>query len=81
MSSQGKEAEEEETIEGSTDPRTESTQLRHPHTAERAVLRKKVKALKLAMDPITLIEGDIHDIGETVHDVTNDALHDFMQEH
>jgi len=36
---------------------------------------------KLSIDLITLTEGDPHDIGEAVHDVTNEALQDFMQDH
>jgi len=35
----------------------------------------------LPIDLITLTEGDLHDIGETVHDVTSEALQEFMQEH
>jgi len=34
----------------------------------------------LAIDPITLTEGDLHDIGEMVCDVTSEALQYFMQE-
>lgn len=60
------------------DPGTASTQLKCPHMAERAGLRKKVKASKLAIDPITLAKGELHDIGETVHDFTNEALQDFI---
>ena len=35
----------------------------------------------MAIDPITLTECDLHDIGETVYDVTSEALKEFMQEH
>jgi len=35
----------------------------------------------LAIDLITLTEGDLHGINETVHDITNEALQDFMQMH
>lgn len=45
---------------------------------ERIGPRKKVKESKFAIDPITLTEGDLHDISETVRDVTNKALQDFM---
>jgi len=41
----------------------------------------KVKASRLAIDLITLIEGDLHDIGETVCDVTVKALEEFIGEH
>jgi len=81
MPSQGQAAEEAETEEGGTDLRTTSTQLKRQHLVERAGLWKKIKASILSIDPITLIKGDLHDISETVCDVTNEALHDFMQEH
>lgn len=81
MSSQGHEAEEVETVEGSADPRTMSTQLKFPHIAERVGLRKTFKASRLSIDPITLTKGDLHDIDEMVHDGTNEALQDFTQEH
>ena len=62
------------------DPWTASTQLKCQHPAERVGSRKKVKASKFSIDMITLIEGDLHDIDKTVHDATNKALQDFMQE-
>lgn len=74
-------AEEAETVEGSANTRTTSTQLMHPHKTERVGSRKKVKASKLAIDRITLTKGDLHDIGKTIRNVTNEALQDFMQEH
>ena len=63
------------------DPTTMSTQLKWPHIVERAGPRKKVKASKLAIDPLTLTKGDLHDIGETVRDVTSEGLQEFMKEH
>ena len=78
--SQGREADEAEMAEGSVDPGTASTQLKHQHPVERPRLRKKVKASKLSIDPITLTEGDLHNIKETVHDVTSEDLQNFMQE-
>lgn len=81
MSLQRQEAEETKTIEGSADPGTASTQLKNPHITERVGPRKKVKASKLSIESITLTEGDLHDIDETVYDVTNEALQEFMQEH
>jgi len=48
---------------------------------ERSGPRKKVRASKLAIDLITLTEGDLHDICETVYDVTNEVLQEFMTEH
>ena len=52
------------------DPQIMSTQLNHQHSTEWMEQRKKVKASNLSIDPITLTEGDLHDIGETVRDVT-----------
>jgi len=43
-------------------------------------LQKKLKASKTSFDPITLIEGDLNDIGETVHNVTMEALQQFKEE-
>ena len=80
MPSQGQKIEEEKTEEGGADPRTTSTQLKRQHPTERAGSRKKVKALKLSIDLISLTEGNLHDIGEIVCDVTNEALQDFIQE-
>jgi len=57
-----------------------STQLKCQHPAEQAGSHKKVKASTFSIDPITLTKGDLHDISETVHDVTSDALQNFMQE-
>ena len=62
------------------DPQTVLMELKRQHPIELVGFRKKVKALKLSIDPITLTEGDLHDIGEIVHDVTSEALQDFMQE-
>ena len=42
---------------------------------------KKSKASKTSFDPITLIEGDLHDIGEMVRDLTVDILQQFAEEH
>ena len=43
-------------------------------------MRKKVKASKLAIDSIILTEVDLHDIGETVCDVTGEAIQEYMTE-
>lgn len=42
--------------------------------------RKKSKASKTSLDPITLTEGDLHDIGDKVWDVTAEALQQFEQQ-
>jgi len=70
----GQGAEDTKIVEESTDLGTTYTQLKWPCIAERSGPRKKVKTSKLDIDPITLTEGDLHDISETVHDVTNEAL-------
>jgi len=40
-----------------------------------------MKASKTSFDPITLTEGDLHDIDETVRDVTAEALQKFEEQH
>jgi len=79
--SSGQEAKDTVIVEGSIDPGTTSTQLKCPHITERSGPRKKVKALKLAIDLITLTEGDLHDISEMVRNVTSEVLQEFMMEH
>ena len=74
MPLQGHEAEEAETKEEGADSKTTSMWLKCQHIIERGGWHKKVKALKLSIDPITLTEGDLHDIGKTVHNVTSEAL-------
>lgn len=78
--SPGQEAEDTKLVEESVDAGTNSTQLKWPHIAERMGPRKKVKASKPAIDPITLIQCDLHDIGEMVQDVTSEVLQYFMIE-
>ena len=77
----GQEAEDIDLVEEGVDLGTTLTQLKLSHILERSGPKKKVKASKLAIDPITLTEGDLHDISEMVCDVTNDALQEFMTEH
>ena len=59
---------------------TTSTQLKRPRVTERLGPWKKVKASKLAIDPITLTKGDLYDIGDTVHEVTKEALQEAMSQ-
>ena len=80
MPSKGHEVEEGEVEEGGVDPQTISIELKRQHPAEWAGSQKKVKASKLSIDPITLTEVDLHDIGKMVHDAANEALQDFIQE-
>ena len=69
--------EAEDTEEG-IDPGTTSTQLKGPRITERLGPRKKVKVSKLTIDPITLTEGDLYDIDDTVREVTKEALQEAM---
>lgn len=41
--------------------------------------RKKSKVTKPPLDPITLIEGDLDEIGDKVCDTTTELLHQFKQ--
>lgn len=59
--------------EGGMDLQTTSTQLKRQHSSEKMGLRKKVKVSMLSIDLITLTKGDLHDIGETMHDMTTKA--------
>lgn len=36
--------------------------------------------MKFSIDLIALTEGDLHDINETIYDITSEALKYFMQE-
>jgi len=56
------------------DPGSTSIQLKRPHGPEKTAVKKKVKVTKTSVDPITLTEGDLFNIGETIHEVTKDAL-------
>lgn len=72
--------EESETEEGGADPHTTSTPLKRQCPREQVGLRKKSKASKTSFDPTTLTEGNLHDIGETVQDVTMEALQQLAKE-
>lgn len=50
-----------------------------PKGAGRAA--KKSKASKTYFNPITLIEGESPEIGETVRDITAETLQQFVEEH
>jgi len=54
--------------------------LKRPCIIERSGPLKKVKASKLAIDLITLIEGDLYNIGDTVNEVTKEAFQEAMSE-
>jgi len=40
--------------------------IKHPWEQEKGRLRKKFKATKTSLDPITLVEGNLHDTRDTV---------------
>jgi len=42
--------------------------------------RKKSKASKMLVDPIILTKGDLHDIRDTVKNVTVEVLQNFEQQ-
>lgn len=59
------------------DPQATSARIKHPREQEKGGSRKKAKATKMSLDPITLTEGDLHDIGDMGQDVTLEALQQF----
>lgn len=62
------------------DPQTMSNHIKCPMEQEKVGSRKKSNANKALLDPITLTEGDLHDIGDMVQDVTAKALQQFEKE-
>lgn len=50
--------------------------IKHPREQEKVGPRKKSKASKTSLDPITLIEGDLNGIGDTVRDFTTEDYPD-----
>ncbi len=69
-----------QTEQHDADPQAMFAHIKHPREKEKAGSRKKSKATKTLLDPITLIEGDLHDIGDTMRDVTMEALQQFEQQ-
>lgn len=65
---------ETEIDEGGTDLQIATTQLKHQRPREQVRPRNKSKASKTSFDLITLTKGDLHDVGEMVHEVTTEAL-------
>lgn len=47
---------------------------------EKGRSRKKSKATKTLLDPITLMEGDLYDIDDIVRDVTMKSLQQFEKQ-
>lgn len=76
--SKGQGTEDVDRAEERADPGPELTQLKWSHVPEKLAPRKKVKATKTSVDPITLTEGDLFDINEMVRNVTKDTLEEVM---
>jgi len=55
-------------------------QIKHNQEPKKVGRRKKSKANKTSLNPITLIEGDLNDIGDTVRDATTKLLQRFKQQ-
>ena len=51
-----------------------SIRIKRPRELEKGGPKKKSKAPKTLLDPITLTEGDLHDIDDIVRDATMEAL-------
>ena len=62
------------------DPQATSTHIKRPMEQEKGGSRNKSKDTKVSLDPITLTEGDLHGIGDTVRDVTTEALQQYAQQ-
>lgn len=69
-----------EDIAKGTDRCMTSAQFKWPHGTKRAGPQKNTKASKLDNEPITLTEGDLYYIGDTVCEVTRVALQEAMTE-
>jgi len=65
---------EEDTKQHDADPQETSSHIKQLRESEKGGSRKKSKANKTSLDPITLTERDLYDIGDTVRDVTIEAL-------
>lgn len=62
------------------DPQETSTRIKCPREMAKGGPRKKSKVTKTSLDPITLIEGNLHDISDTLRDVTVEAIQKFQQQ-
>jgi len=68
---------DKQTKQHGVDPQETSVHIKCPREHEKRGSRKKSKATKTSLNPITLTEGDLHDIGDMVRDVTSEALQQF----
>lgn len=73
------ETEEEDTKQHDTDPQETSTCINHPRELEKGGSKKISNTIKAFLDLITLIGGNLHDISDTVEDVTAEVLQQFEQ--
>jgi len=69
--------EEEDINHHNMDPQDIFTCIKRPRELEKGGSRKKSKATKTLLEPITLREGDLYDISDIVRDVTTEALQQF----
>lgn len=80
MESPSPETKKEDTEKHGVDPQEMSDYIKHLRELEKGGSIKKSKATKTSLDPITLTEGDLYDIGDTIMDVTAKALKQFERQ-
>lgn len=51
--------------------------VKHNRDQEKVGLQKKSKTIKMSLDPITLIEDYLNEIGNATRDATMELLHQF----
>lgn len=54
--------------------------MKHPRQLEKGGSRNKSKETKTLLDPITLTKGDLYDMGNTIRDVTTEAVQQFEKQ-
>jgi len=75
------EEEDEQMEQGGMDPKMTPLPTKHNRDPEKVGPWKKSKASKTSLDPITLMEGPLNDIGDKVKDATVKLLQQFKQQH
>ena len=60
-------------------PQETSNHIKRLSDLEKGGSRKKSKATKTSLEPITLTDGDLYDINDTIRDVTAEALQQFKK--
>lgn len=66
--------------QGGANLETTPFQVKRTREQEKVGSRKKCQARKSSLDPVTLIEGDLNDIGDMVRDATVELLQQFEQQ-